>query len=123
MIESNSEEAGAPSSSVFSLLDIDPLAGLDPATRELAQTRLLAERAMFIGERMPQVIQWQAELLAIQTAELLHVEQLVSNTTQLAAAMDRVGKLADEIPGLVSSDKRRETEPRQPVAGDRLGIR
>jgi hypothetical protein len=73
---------------------MDPLAGLDPTTRELAQTRLLAERAMFIAQRMPQIIQWQAELLTIRTAELPQVEQLVSNTTQLAAAINPVGKLA-----------------------------
>lgn len=106
IIESNRAEADSPDTGVFSLLDMDPLAGLDPATRELAQTRLLAERAMFIGVRLPQVIQWQAELLAIQTVEMLHVEQLVANTTQLAAAMDRVGRLADEIPRLVGSDGR-----------------
>jgi hypothetical protein len=105
IVESRRKEADPLSTSVFGLLDIDPLAGLDPTTRELAQTRLLAERAMFIGQRMPQIIQWQAEWLTIEMAELLQVEQVVSNTTQLAAAMDRVGKLAEELPGLLSSEK------------------
>ncbi len=36
-------------SSVFNLLAIDPLAGLDPATRELANTRLFAERGYVPG--------------------------------------------------------------------------
>jgi hypothetical protein len=104
--ESHRKQAVATSkTSLLGLLDMDPLAGLDPTTRELAQTRLLAERAMFIAQRWPQIIQWQAELLTIRTAELPQVEQVVSNTTQLAAAMDRVGKLAEELPGLVSSEK------------------
>jgi len=105
IVESHRKEADPTSTSLLGLLDMDPLSGLDPTTRELAQTRLLAERAMFIGQRMPQIIQWQAELLAIRTAELLQVEQLVADTTQIAAASDRVGKLAEELPGLVGSEK------------------
>ncbi|MBS1214386.1 MAG: hypothetical protein H6R26_3003, partial [Proteobacteria bacterium] len=104
--ESGRKESGSVATSVFTLLDIDPLAGLDPATRELAQTRLLAERAMFIGQRMPQIIQWHAELLAIRTAELPQVEQAISSTTQFAAAGDRVGRLAEELPGLLSSERK-----------------
>ena len=102
--ESHRKEADPTRTSVLSLLDVDPLAGLDPTTRELAQTRLLAERAIFIVQRMPQIIQWQAELLAIRSVELPQVEQLVSNATQLAAAIDRVGNLADALPGLLSSE-------------------
>ena len=34
--------------SVFSLLNVDPLAGMDPAVREIAQTRLFAERALYV---------------------------------------------------------------------------
>jgi len=106
IVESHRKEAAATSkTSLLGLLDMDPLAGLDPTTRELAQTRLLAERAMFIAQRWPQIIQWQAELLTIRTAELPQVEQVVSNSTQLAAAIDRVGKLAEALPGLVSSPK------------------
>ena len=54
-------------SSVFNLLTIDPLAGLDPATRELANTRLFAERGMFLARHMPTLIRWETELLVIQT--------------------------------------------------------
>lgn len=93
-------------SNVLSLLSIDPLAGLDPATRELAQTRLLAERLMFIVERMPQIIQWQAELLTLQAAELPQIEQVVSNTTRFADAADRLGILAEATPGLISSERK-----------------
>lgn len=92
--------------SVFSLLDLDPLAGLDPATKELAQTRLLAERAMFIGQRMPQILQWQAELLSIRAVELPEVEQLIANTTEFAAIGNRFGKLAEGAPNLLDSERR-----------------
>ena len=40
-------------SSVFNLLMIDPFAGLDPATIELANTRLFAERGLFLTRHLP----------------------------------------------------------------------
>ncbi len=106
IIESDRKKSETFTSNVLSLLNIDPLAGLDPATRELAQTRLLAERLMFIVERMPQIIQWQAELLTLQAAELPQIEEVVSNTTRFADAADRLGKLAEEMPGLISSERK-----------------
>jgi hypothetical protein len=93
--------------SVFALLDLDPLAGLDPATRELAQTRLFAERALFIGQRMPQLLQWQAELLTLQAASVPEVRQLVANSTQLAAAGDRLSRALEQTPALISAERER----------------
>ena len=50
--------------SVFSLVGLDPTAGLDPAVREVTRTRLFAERAMFAMERMPFLLRWQTEMFA-----------------------------------------------------------
>src|SRR5262245_47609351 len=57
-------------SSVFSLLMLDPLSGLDPATRELAETRLFAERALLIAQRMHDLLRWEMELFTLKTAEM-----------------------------------------------------
>ncbi|WP_460026134.1 hypothetical protein [Methyloparacoccus murrellii] len=92
-------------SSVFALLDLDPLAGLDPATRELTETRLFAERALFIGQRMPQLIQWQMELLAMRSTSTPEVEQVIANSTQIATASDRLSRTLEQMPGLVSSER------------------
>jgi len=103
---SGRKEAKSQPSSVFGLLDLDPLAGLDPATRELAQTRMLAERAIFVGQRMPQIVQWQAELLAIRMAEMPQIEQVVANSSQFATSGDRLSKVAEAVPALVSSERK-----------------
>jgi hypothetical protein len=102
--KSRRAEKSSSKSSVFGLLDIDPLAGLDPATRELAQTRLFAERALYIGQRMPRVLQWQAELLTLQTAAIPEVRQAVDSSTQLAASGDRLSRVAEQAPTLISSE-------------------
>ena len=92
-------------SSVFKLLDIDPLAGLDPATRELTETRLFGERAMFIVQHMPQLLEWQMELLAARTSKNQEVQQMVSNTTKIAIAGDLLSRTFEQMPSLISSER------------------
>ncbi|MEJ0091144.1 MAG: hypothetical protein WDM80_15545 [Limisphaerales bacterium] len=92
--------------SVFSLLMIDPLSGMDPAVREIAQTRLMAERALYVSQKMPTLLRWQTELLALNTTELPAVQQLVTNSTQLAASVDRFATLAEKLPDQVSVERK-----------------
>ena len=92
-------------SSVFNLLAIDPLAGLDPATRELANTRLFAERGMFLARHMPNLISWEAELLIVQTAEMPQMEKLLTSTAQLSESAGRFSLTAERLPGLISTER------------------
>ncbi|MGJ0429424.1 hypothetical protein [Methylobacter sp.] len=92
-------------SSVFNLLAIDPLAGLDPATRELANTRLFAERGLFLARHMPILIRWETELLTIHTAEMPEMEKLLANTTQLSESADRFSQTAERLPGFISTER------------------
>ena len=92
-------------SSVFKLLDIDPLSGLDPATRELTETRLFGERAMFIVQHMPQLLEWQMELLVERTTKNQEVQQMVSNTTKIAIAGDRLSRTFEQMPSLISNER------------------
>ena len=86
--EAGKDEKTKPGS-VFSLLGVDPLAGMDPAVREIAQTRLFAERALFVTQKMPMLLRWQTELLSVNAVEMPAVQQLVSNSTQIAASVER----------------------------------
>jgi hypothetical protein len=93
------------SASVFSLLNLDPLSGLDPATREIAQTRLFAERALYVALWMPTLLRWQIELMSLHAAAMPEVRQLVANSTQIAASAERFASLAEKIPGQVSAER------------------
>jgi len=97
-------------SSVFALFDLDPLAGLDPATRELTETRLFAERALFMGQRMPQLIEWQMELLALRTTSTPQVTQLISGTSKIGSASDRISRTLELMPGMVSTESQKWME-------------
>lgn len=91
--------------SVFKLLDIDPLSGLDPATRELAQTRLFAERALFLAQRLPNLVRQQTELLALQTAGLPELREAIAASTQLAAAADRFSQTTERLPDVIGHER------------------
>ena len=95
----------AKSGSVFSMLMIDPLSSLDPATREIAQTRLFAERALFVAQKMPLLLRWQTELLSLNAVDMPAVRQMVTNSTQIAASVDRFAAVAEELPDLISGER------------------
>ena len=91
--------------SLFSLLMFDPLAELDPARRELAQTRLFAERALFVSQKMPTLLRWQTELLSIETLEQPAALQWATNATQIAASVERFTRAAEQLPQQVSAER------------------
>jgi hypothetical protein len=91
--------------SVFSLLMLDPLSSLDPTTREIAQARLLAERALYVTQRMPLLLRWQTELMTVNAVQLPAVQQLVSNSTQIAASAERFASVMEKLPGQASTER------------------
>ena len=93
------------SGSVFGLLRLDPLSSLDPATRELAQTRLFAERALYVTQKMPMLLRWQTELLSWNTVNLPAVKQLITNSSELATSVERFAIAAEKLPGQVSAER------------------
>ena len=91
--------------SVFNLLKVDPLSGLDPATREIAQTRLFAERALYVTQKMPMLLRWQTELLTVNAVQLPAVQQLITNSTQISDSVERFARVAEQVPAQVSAER------------------
>ena len=102
--EASKDNAAKPGS-VFSLLRVDPLAGMDPAVREIAQTRLFAERALYVTQKMPMLLRWQTELLSVNAVNMPAVQQLVTNSTQIAASVERFAAVAEKLPGRMSAER------------------
>jgi len=90
---------------VFSLLNVDPLAGMEPAVREVAQTRMFAERALFVAQKMPTLLRWQTELLSVNAVEMPAVQQLISNSTQLSVSVERFSYVAEQLPKQLSTER------------------
>jgi hypothetical protein len=98
------DEAKAPGS-LFGLLGIDPLSKLDPAVREIAQARHLAERAIFYLQRTPGILDMQVERLTYQIAAAPEAQQLLADVNRTALAVEKAGNLADDLPAIVARER------------------
>jgi hypothetical protein len=99
-----SQTATAPTS-LFSLLYLDPLAGLDPTAAAIEETRELGERAMYYTQRMPTLLSWQTEVLAYQLANQPAPKQMLDDANRLAASSEIFAKTAQQLPGLISDQR------------------
>lgn len=91
--------------SVFSLLYLDPLAGLDPATAAIEETQRLGERAIYYTQRMPQLLSWQTEVLAYELANQPESTQVLSNANQLAISAGIFAQTAQQLPQLINDQR------------------
>jgi hypothetical protein len=114
--------AGAGSSgSIFSFLGIDPLSNLDPAVRELAQTRQLAERAVFYGQRAPKLISMEAQRLAFELAMTPESAGLLANVDRIGGAAQATGNLAADLPRLFAEERSAAIEQLTGIMDERQG--
>ncbi len=91
--------------SIFSLLFLDPLAGLDPTTAALQETRLLGERAMYYSQRMPALLAWQTELVTYQLADQPESKQVLSDAARLAASAESFSRTVEQLPKLANEQR------------------
>jgi hypothetical protein len=75
--------------SVFGLITLDPFTGLDPAVKEVEQSRVLAERMFFYMRYMPMLLAWQADSLYLQLLEVPQSEKLLGDVATVAASTTR----------------------------------
>ncbi len=75
--------------SVFALLFVDPLAGIDPAVREVERSREAAERMFFYVQRMPLLVSWETEALSRRILDAPQVQQFVDSSTKFSTSTTR----------------------------------
>ena len=109
------------SGSIFSLLGIDPLSNLDPAVRELAQTRQLAERAVYYGQRAPKLISMEAQRLAFELAVTPESAVLLENVDRVGGAAQAASTLAADLPRLFAEERSAAIEQLTGILDERQG--
>ena len=95
---------GKPTS-IFSMLYLDPFAGLSPTTAAIQQSRELAERVVAYAERAPNLMRWQAELLALEVQEQPAPQQLLADTTRVSLSIESISKTVEGLPELVNTQR------------------
>ncbi|MHC4415578.1 MAG: hypothetical protein ACYS0G_09870 [Planctomycetota bacterium] len=83
--------------SLLRLFQVDPLAGLSPAAQELAQSRLLAERAFFWAMRLPLILNWQIQDIILETLAEPETQKIVDATVRLTESSRRLSAAAEEL--------------------------
>jgi hypothetical protein len=83
------ETPGEIVGSALNLVKIDPFHGLDPAVKEVAESRILAERMFYYLRHTPILMTWQTDSLFDQMLAQPQVTQLFQNTTTVAGSTTR----------------------------------
>ena len=79
--------------------------GIKGAARAVDEIRLVSERAMFYLQRMPPMLNWQAELLFDKLSTSPEIEQLRSDSSTLSNAFGRLAKMTDQLPVLIEKER------------------
>jgi hypothetical protein len=90
---------------LFQLIGLDPLSNLDPAVRELAQSRQLAERTIYYAQRMPNLLDMQVELLTYQIAAMPETKRMLADADHFGGAAASAGRLADDLPNVLARER------------------
>ena len=97
--------------SIFSIVELNPFAHLDPAIQEITQTRQLAERAIFYFQRMPDIVSMQAEQFTYRMAVQPETKNALASFERVSLVGSAADSLATNLPTIL--DKEREALLRQ----------
>jgi hypothetical protein len=112
-----SPEARRKPGSLFGLIGLDPLADLDPAVRQIEQSRLLAERVIFYVQRVPYLLDLQTERVVSQATQSPQVERANASLERASRAMADYARIGDDLPDAFARE--REAMIRQ-ISGELL---
>jgi hypothetical protein len=90
---------------LIGLIGLDPMAGLDPAVRQVEQTRLMAERAIFYAQRVPVVFDLQLDRSLNRMAAGPESQKLLQQTSSLSASAARFAAVAEALPGTLAAER------------------
>ena len=90
---------------LFALLGLDPLASLDPAVRQIEQTRLLAERTIFYMQRVPYILNLQVDRAGSELLARPEVHGLLRESKRISGSVERFAGLAEELPAKLTAER------------------
>lgn len=93
------------SGSLFGLIGLDPLGNLDPAVREIEQTRQLAERVIYYLQRAPNLLDMQVERLVYQLAVMPETKQTLASVDRVSLAAQSLGELSADAPAIIARER------------------
>ena len=102
---STDQNIAASSGSLLSIVGIDPLGNLDPAVKEIAQTRQLAERAIYYAQRAPDLLDMQVERIGYQFAAMPESRTLLTSVDRVSLVGSSSDQLVRDLPSLLDRER------------------
>jgi hypothetical protein len=96
------------------------LLGIKGAAQAVDEIRLVSERAMFYLQRMPPMLNLQAELLFYKLSASPEIEQLRSDSSTLSNAFGRFAKMTDQLPVLIEKERTAAIDQLTRQVGERV---
>jgi len=93
------------SGNLFSMLGLDPFTSLDPAVREIAQTRELAERAIYYMQRAPGLLDMQVEKLTYALAVMPETKSLIASVDRASLVGSAAERLSTSLPDILANER------------------
>lgn len=95
----------APPGGLFAFLGLDPLASLDPAVRQLEQTRLLAERTIYYLQRVPYILNLQVDRASSELLARPEVHGLLRDSDRISGSVERFAGVAEGFPAKLTAER------------------
>ena len=83
------------------------LAPVNEAVREIHESRMMAERGLFLLERMPMMVQWEEQLFAL---EMLYQPETMKLLSDFTSGVETLRGLKDVIGGLPGAAMRQQRD-------------
>ena len=87
------------------MLGLDPFSSLDPAVREITQSRELAERTIYYAQRVPNLLDMQVERLTFEFAIMPETKRLLADADRVSGAASVAGRVIGDFPNLLSGER------------------
>ena len=91
--------------SLLGLLSLDPMAGLDPAVKQIEQTRLLAERVIFYMQRVPYLLDLQTQRVVLQATLAPEVKRANASLERATLAMESYAEIGTGLPEAIARER------------------
>jgi hypothetical protein len=99
------KQGDASDDGVFGVIGFDPFAGLSPAVKEIEQSRLLAERAIYYAQRSPMLLDLQTRSLSSALADMPESRAMLATSTRVGDAAAKMAETAALMPATLSSER------------------
>lgn len=93
------------SDSLFSLLRLDPFNSLDPAVREITETRQLAERTIFYLQRAPGLLDMQIERMSYAFAVMPETKTVLADLDRISLLGSAAAQLVNTLPQTLATER------------------